>query len=810
MANKKTLPSDPEFLLQYLDDMDSDFSDEDFDGYVEENNEGCETQAGETEAMEVEEMEQEIVEDQELEDFGIEETEEDDSPIIPPFHQNTGVTRDMNDLQPVDFFFELFPQDLLTYIVQESNRYGQQYLMNHAAYLEEHPRARANQFKRKPIVEDEIKKFIALVIGMGIVNMPDMQQYWSTSWPFTSTNFSSIMSRDRFLLLLKFLHLANNTRMAAKGQRGYDTLFKVRHLLTTLIARYKDSYRMKKEVSVDESIIAYKGRLSFLQYMPKKPHKWGMKAWVLAEAETGYTWNFHLYTGKEEARPAGLPLGTHVVIDLVKDLAGKGHHIYFDNFYTSPQLCKALLTRGFGSCGTVRLDRKEIPDSFKRTVVQTGEVAYYKDGHVLGLKWKDKRVVSLLTTIHDESMVTKSRRMKGAPNGIQVIDKPYGIDEYNKYMGGVDKAGQLVQYYGYNNFSKKWWKRVFFHIIAVAEGLLAQTDTTFPATPSIAADTPARLLGHNHFPEPSGGRHDCKTPYTTSALTPYTTSTLTPYTTSTLAPYATSTLTPYTTSTLTPYTTSTLTPYTTSTLTPYTTSTLAPYTTSMLTPYATSTLTPYATSTLTPYTTSTLTPYATSTLTPYTTSTLAPYTTRTLTPSTTSTQTPYTTSTLTPYTTSTLTPYATSTLTPYTTNTLTPYTKSMQTPYTTSALTPYTTSTLAPYTTSTLTPYTTSTLTPYTTSTLAPHTTSTLTRYATSTLTPCATSMLQKSTSTLTPYTTSILTRYATSTLTPFPTGMLTPHTTSMLNPYTTSLTTQVCSYCNTTKTRTPYNTYNP
>ena len=288
---------------------------------------------------------------------------------------------------------------------------------------------------------------------------------------------------------------------------------------------------------MDESIIAYKGRLSFLQYMPKKPHKWGMKAWVLAEAETGYTWNFHLYTGKEEARPAGLPLGTHVVIDLVKDLAGKGHHIYFDNFYTSPQLCKALLTRGFGSCGTVRLDRKEIPDSFKRTVVQTGEVAYYKDGHVLGLKWKDKRVVSLLTTIHDESMVTKSRRMKGAPNGIQVIDKPYGIDEYNKYMGGVDKAGQLVQYYGYNNFSKKWWKRVFFHMldvtlvnayilyyksitgksishlnfrIAVAEGLLAQTDTTFPATPSVAADTPARLLGHNHFPEPSGGRHDCK------------------------------------------------------------------------------------------------------------------------------------------------------------------------------------------------------------------------------------------------------------------------------------------------------------
>lgn len=53
------------------------------------------------------------------------------------------------------------------------------------------------------------------------------------------------------------------------------------------------------------------------------------------------------------------------------------------NFYTSPQLCKVLLTKGFGSCGTVRLDRKEIPASFKKQVVRTGEVAYYKDGQIL-------------------------------------------------------------------------------------------------------------------------------------------------------------------------------------------------------------------------------------------------------------------------------------------------------------------------------------------------------------------------------------------------------------------------------------------
>ena len=48
MSNKtttKTLPSDPEFLLQYMDDIGSDYSDEGFDGYVEEN-ESCSVSVG--------------------------------------------------------------------------------------------------------------------------------------------------------------------------------------------------------------------------------------------------------------------------------------------------------------------------------------------------------------------------------------------------------------------------------------------------------------------------------------------------------------------------------------------------------------------------------------------------------------------------------------------------------------------------------------------------------------------------------------------------------------------------------------------
>ena len=232
------------------------------------------------------------------------------------------------------------------------------------------------------------------------------------------------MSRDRFLLYLTFLHLADNSLMIPLQEEGHDKLFKV---LSTLIESYQNSYKMEREISVDEMMIKYKGRLSFLQYMPKKPHKWGIKAWALAEAGSGYCWNFTVYTGKDGTTKDDA-LGTRVVLDLVRNLAGKGHNVWFDNYYTSPTLCHKLHTSGFGCCGTLRLDRKGIPPSFRAAVLRKGEVVQYTDGEILGLKWKDKKDVSLLTTIHNGDMISIKRRMKGGPGGHVIVQKPAAIE----------------------------------------------------------------------------------------------------------------------------------------------------------------------------------------------------------------------------------------------------------------------------------------------------------------------------------------------------------------------------------------------
>ena len=106
-----------------------------------------------------------------------------------------------------------------------------------------------------------------------------------------------IMKRDHFSLVLRFLHLNDNSSYRKKGEPGHDPLYKLRPFTEALFQQFQTHYILSKEVSIDETMIGYKGRLSFIQYMPKKPTKWGMKAYVLADSNTGYMYNWYLYTG---------------------------------------------------------------------------------------------------------------------------------------------------------------------------------------------------------------------------------------------------------------------------------------------------------------------------------------------------------------------------------------------------------------------------------------------------------------------------------------------------------------------------------
>ena len=94
-------------------------------------------------------------------------------------------------------------------------------------------------------------------------------------------------------------------------------------------------------MSLDEAMIAFKGRHFMKKYMPAKPTKWGFKVWTLADAHTGYLCLLDMYVGRRK-HPSNLELGYDVVMNLSEPYQYLRHHLYFDNFFTSLPLIEQL------------------------------------------------------------------------------------------------------------------------------------------------------------------------------------------------------------------------------------------------------------------------------------------------------------------------------------------------------------------------------------------------------------------------------------------------------------------------------------
>ena len=97
---------------------------------------------------------------------------------------------------------------------------------------------------------------------MAICRLPHARLYWATKHPYICPGSCEIMSLTRFEQIYRFLHLCDSDKEVVAGQPGYDYLFKVRNLLDLLSLHFLSQYQTHEELSVDEAMIPFKGRLS--------------------------------------------------------------------------------------------------------------------------------------------------------------------------------------------------------------------------------------------------------------------------------------------------------------------------------------------------------------------------------------------------------------------------------------------------------------------------------------------------------------------------------------------------------------------
>ena len=76
---------------------------------------------------------------------------------------------------------------------------------------------RRSRFKKWfPTTTTELEGFLAIIIHMGLINLPQLEHYWKTSWVTEVPFFPRVMPRDRFQLLYWLLHVSHSTTGVAK------------------------------------------------------------------------------------------------------------------------------------------------------------------------------------------------------------------------------------------------------------------------------------------------------------------------------------------------------------------------------------------------------------------------------------------------------------------------------------------------------------------------------------------------------------------------------------------------------------------
>ncbi|XP_068115883.1 piggyBac transposable element-derived protein 4-like [Hyperolius riggenbachi] len=439
-----------------------------------------------------------------------------ETPNLPPFTARSGLLVDTSNMQPIDFFELFLPESFLQYVCDQSNIYAQQRIADHpTCVLASH---------WTPATTRDLKVFLGLTFDMALSPLPEQQLYWTKNPILCIPIYSSRMSRRRYQMLLTCLHFSNNADHLPPNDPAHDRLFKLRPFIDHLNRTFTEKYMPEQRIAIDESLIPFHGRLAIKQYIPNKRSRYGIKLYKLCESGSGYIYSLKVYEGKDSLiQPPGCPpyMGTteRIVLDLLNPLLHQGYHLYVDNFYTSVPLFKHLFSVQTPACGTVRANRKGLPSEVVHKKLKRGETCSQRSNELLALKFRDKRDVLALTTIHTEATTTVRTRSR------EVV-KPLAIAEYTKFMGAVDLSDQVLAPYRLNRKRKIWYKKValyFFQMclqnafvlykksgnrdsflkfqLAIITCLLFESGQPAPNPDQLRAENVARFEG-NHFPAP--------------------------------------------------------------------------------------------------------------------------------------------------------------------------------------------------------------------------------------------------------------------------------------------------------------------
>ena len=154
--------------------------------------------------------------------------------------------------------------------------------------------------------------------SMSVIDLPDIQMYWSEDCLVSGLPIANVMNHSRFEKISQYFHVVDRTG-CNHNDPNWDKLHFVRKILDCVNGKLLENYTPHEESSVDEAIIAFRGTLAFRQYMPAKPTKYGINVWMRADSHNGYANEFEVYV----ARPAGSRFGKESHFEVDRKVSGQ-------------------------------------------------------------------------------------------------------------------------------------------------------------------------------------------------------------------------------------------------------------------------------------------------------------------------------------------------------------------------------------------------------------------------------------------------------------------------------------------------------
>ena len=116
----------------------------------------------------------------------------------------------------------------------------------------------------------------------------------------------TVMSYKRSLFLTHCLTFDDKTTKVERQQ--LNKLGAIRTFLDAFVHNSKKCFKLGKYTTIDEMLHSFRGIYSWVQYIPSKSAKYGIRMYALCDAKTFYTTSLEIYFGKQHCQTSLLTL----------------------------------------------------------------------------------------------------------------------------------------------------------------------------------------------------------------------------------------------------------------------------------------------------------------------------------------------------------------------------------------------------------------------------------------------------------------------------------------------------------------------